>query len=165
MTRAGLPVPLSPTEFDLLRVLMEHAGQVLSTAQLLELVWRYDFGGDDSIVASYVRYLRRKVDDREPKLIHTVRGIGYVLRRPPVNGTKPSRGISLRGRVLGITMLLLVAALLGSTGLVLRQLQHDLIKQVDERIRSTAAVAARLPTLPDVAGEDARRCATPSRSS
>ncbi|NVI93225.1 HAMP domain-containing histidine kinase [Actinomadura sp. BRA 177] len=52
-------------------------------------------------------------------------------------------------------MLLLVAALLGSTGLVLRQLQHDLIKQVDERIRSTAAVAARLPTLPDVAGEDA----------
>ncbi|MFE6775857.1 response regulator transcription factor [Streptomyces sp. NPDC057702] len=83
VTRGGTPVPLSPTEFNLLRVLMEHAGQVLSKEQLLDLVWRYDFGGDDSIVASYVSYLRRKVDAAEPKLIHTVRGIGYVLRRPP----------------------------------------------------------------------------------
>ncbi|MEU6524951.1 response regulator transcription factor [Streptomyces sp. NPDC046924] len=83
VTRAGRTVPLSPTEFSLLRVLMEHAGQVLSKEQLLELVWRYDFGGDDSIVASYVSYLRRKVDAGEPKLIHTVRGTGYVLRRPP----------------------------------------------------------------------------------
>ncbi|TDC52485.1 response regulator transcription factor [Actinomadura sp. KC345] len=82
VTRGGRPVPLSPTEFDLLRVLMEHAGQVLSKPQLLDLVWRYDFGGDDSIVASYISYLRRKVDAAEPKLIHTVRGIGYVLRRP-----------------------------------------------------------------------------------
>ncbi|SDD89874.1 response regulator transcription factor [Streptomyces prasinopilosus] len=83
VTRGGRTVPLSPTEFDLLRVLMEHAGRVLSKEQLLELVWRYDFGGDDSIVASYVSYLRRKVDAGEPKLIHTVRGTGYVLRRPP----------------------------------------------------------------------------------
>jgi two-component system OmpR family response regulator len=45
-------------------------------------VWRYDFGGDASIVESYISYLRRKVDNREPRLIHTVRGIGYVLRRP-----------------------------------------------------------------------------------
>ncbi|MGW6456362.1 response regulator transcription factor [Streptomyces sp. NPDC055078] len=83
VTRGGRPVPLSPTEFNLLRVLMEQVGQVLSKAQLLESVWHYDFGGDDSIVASYVSYLRRKVDAGEPKLIHTVRGIGYVLRRPP----------------------------------------------------------------------------------
>ncbi|AGP59763.1 response regulator transcription factor [Streptomyces rapamycinicus] len=79
----GQPVRLSPTEFGLLRVLMENAGQVLSKSQLLELVWQYDFGGDDSIVASYISYLRRKVDLGEPKLIHTVRGTGYVLRRPP----------------------------------------------------------------------------------
>ncbi|WP_413099628.1 response regulator transcription factor [Streptomyces sp. Inha503] len=79
----GQPVGLSPTEFSLLRVLMENAGQVLSKSQLLELVWQYDFGGDDSIVASYISYLRRKVDLGEPKLIHTVRGTGYVLRRPP----------------------------------------------------------------------------------
>lgn len=83
VTRAGRAVALSPTEFNLLNVLMEHAGQVLSKEQLLDLVWHYDFGGDDSIVASYVSYLRRKVDTVEPKLIHTVRGTGYVLRRPP----------------------------------------------------------------------------------
>ncbi|MFD8157434.1 response regulator transcription factor [Streptomyces malaysiensis] len=82
VSRGGRPVELSPTEFSLLRVLMENAGQVLSKAQLLELVWQYDFGGDDTIVTSYISYLRRKVDLDEPKLIHTVRGTGYVLRRP-----------------------------------------------------------------------------------
>ncbi|MDQ0812709.1 two-component system OmpR family response regulator [Streptomyces sp. B3I7] len=84
VTRDGRPVPLSPTEFNLLRVLMENAGQVLSRSQLLDRVWHYDFDGDDSIVASYISYLRRKIDAGEPKLIHTVRGTGYVLRRPPV---------------------------------------------------------------------------------
>jgi two-component system OmpR family response regulator len=83
VTRDGRPVPLSPTEFSLLRVLMENAGQVLSRSQLLDRVWHYDFDGDDSIVASYISYLRRKIDAGEPKLIHTVRGTGYVLRRPP----------------------------------------------------------------------------------
>jgi two-component system OmpR family response regulator len=83
VTQAGVPVQLSPTEFSLLRVLMENAGRVLSRAQLLELVWHYDFGGDDSIVASYISYLRRKMDVGEPAMIHTVRGTGYVLRRPP----------------------------------------------------------------------------------
>ncbi|MFC9428430.1 response regulator transcription factor [Streptomyces sp. NPDC056987] len=83
VTRAGAIVSLSPTEFNLLRALMEHVGQVLSKEQLLDLVWHYDFGGDDSIVASYISYLRRKLDAGEPKLIHTVRGTGYVLRRPP----------------------------------------------------------------------------------
>ncbi|RKN38520.1 response regulator transcription factor [Streptomyces hoynatensis] len=82
VTRGGRTVPLSPTEFSLLRVLMEHAGRVLTRRQLLDLVWHYDFGGDDSIVASYISYLRRKVDTDHPKLIHTVRGTGYVLRRP-----------------------------------------------------------------------------------
>src|SRR3954469_336666 len=82
VTRGGRPVQLSPTEFSLLRVLMENAGQVLSKTQLLELVWHYDFGGDDSIVASYISYLRRKIDTAGPKVIHTVRGTGYVLRGP-----------------------------------------------------------------------------------
>lgn len=82
VTRSGQPVHLSPTEFSLLRVLMDNAGQVLTRAQLLDRVWHYDFGGDDSIVASYISYLRRKIDNGEPKLIHTVRGTGYVLRRP-----------------------------------------------------------------------------------
>ncbi|MFF4276988.1 response regulator transcription factor [Streptomyces sp. NPDC001536] len=82
VTRGGRPVQLSPTEFNLLRVLMQNAGQVLSRDQLLDQVWHYDFDGDDSIVASYISYLRRKIDTGEPKLIHTVRGTGYVLRRP-----------------------------------------------------------------------------------
>jgi two-component system OmpR family response regulator len=80
--QAGRPVSLSPTEFRLLRYLMENTDRVLSKAQIIDHVWRYAFGGDMSIVESYISYLRRKVDVDEPKLIHTVRGVGYVLRRP-----------------------------------------------------------------------------------
>jgi two-component system OmpR family response regulator len=82
VTRGGEPVSLSPTEFTLLRFLMENTDRVLERGQILNHVWRYDFGGDASIVESYISYLRRKVDNREPSLIHTVRGVGYVLRRP-----------------------------------------------------------------------------------
>ncbi|QFU86874.1 response regulator transcription factor [Amycolatopsis sp. YIM 10] len=82
VTRGGVPVSLSPTEFTLLRFLLENTDRVLAREQILHHVWRYDFGGDASIVESYISYLRRKVDNREPKLIHTVRGVGYVLRAP-----------------------------------------------------------------------------------
>jgi two-component system, OmpR family, response regulator len=80
--RNGSLVSLSPTEFKLLRYLMLNAGRVLSKAQILDHVWQYDFRGDDSIVESYISYLRRKVDTVEPRLIHTLRGVGYVLRLP-----------------------------------------------------------------------------------
>ena len=83
--RAGRAVSLSPTEFKLLEYLMNNTGRVVSKMQILDHVWAYDFGGDLSIVESYISYLRRKVDsgaNGNPKLIHTVRGIGYVLRRP-----------------------------------------------------------------------------------
>ncbi len=82
MSRAGQTIALSPTEFKLLRYLMLNAGRVLSKAQILDFVWNYDFRGDDSIVESYISYLRRKVDIAEPRLIHTLRGVGYVLRLP-----------------------------------------------------------------------------------
>ncbi|WP_326960276.1 response regulator transcription factor [Amycolatopsis sp. NBC_01286] len=82
LTREGRPVRVSATEFRLLRYLMENAGRVVSKAQILDRVWRYDFGGDASIVDTYISYLRRKVDTEEPKLIHTVHGVGYVLREP-----------------------------------------------------------------------------------
>ncbi|WP_030158802.1 MULTISPECIES: response regulator transcription factor [unclassified Glycomyces] len=82
VTREGEPVRLSPTEFRLLRYLMENAGRVVSKAQILDRVWHYDFGGDASIVDTYISYLRRKVDGGEPKLIHTVHGTGYVMREP-----------------------------------------------------------------------------------
>ncbi len=80
--RAGQRVQLSPTEFKLLRYLMLNANRVLSKAQILDHVWNYDFRGDDNIVESYISYLRRKVDNVEPRLIHTLRGVGYVLRKP-----------------------------------------------------------------------------------
>ncbi|MFI7605811.1 response regulator transcription factor [Micromonospora sp. NPDC049366] len=80
--RAGQRVQLSPTEFKLLRYLMLNANRVLSKAQILDHVWNYDFRGDDNIVESYISYLRRKVDTTQPRLIHTLRGVGYVLRKP-----------------------------------------------------------------------------------
>ena len=80
--KAGEPIALSPTEFKLLRYLMTNPGRVLSKAQILDHVWNYDFGGEANIVESYVSYLRRKVDTTEPRLIHTIRGVGYVLRVP-----------------------------------------------------------------------------------
>jgi two-component system, OmpR family, response regulator len=80
--RAGRPVRLSPTEFKLLHYFMVNQGRVLSKAQILDHVWRYDFGGDRNVVESYVSYLRRKIDTVDPKLIHTLRGVGYVLRAP-----------------------------------------------------------------------------------
>jgi two-component system OmpR family response regulator len=80
VTRAGVAVHLSPTEYRLLRYLLLNAERVLSRSQILDHVWDYDFGGDSSNVESYISFLRRKVDTVEPKLIHTVRGVGYVLR-------------------------------------------------------------------------------------
>ncbi|MGW9135691.1 response regulator transcription factor [Streptomyces sp. NPDC055681] len=80
--RAGTPVDLSPTEFRLLRYLMLHSGRVVPRARLLDHVWSYDFNGDDTVVATYVSYLRRKLDPLGPPLIHTQRGVGYRIQEP-----------------------------------------------------------------------------------
>jgi two-component system OmpR family response regulator len=80
VTRAGADVALSPTEYNLLRFLLQNQGRVLSKAQILDHVWQYDFGGNAGIVETYIGYLRRKVDNVEPRLIHTIRGVGYTLR-------------------------------------------------------------------------------------
>ncbi|MWK38315.1 response regulator [Actinomadura sp. J1-007] len=80
--RGGDLVELTPTEFKLLRYLVLNAGRVLSKRQILDHVWEYDFGGGDGVVQTYVSYLRRKVDDRDPRLIHTVPRVGYVMRLP-----------------------------------------------------------------------------------
>ena len=80
--RSGEQIQLSPTEFKLLRYFMSNANRVLSKMQILDHVWDYDFRGDTGIVESYVSVLRRKVDTTEPRLIHTLRGVGYVLRLP-----------------------------------------------------------------------------------
>ncbi len=80
--RGGVSIELSATEFNLLRYLLLNARRVLSKAQIIDHVWRYDFGGNPGIVENYISYLRKKVDFKEPRLIHTVRGVGYSLRLP-----------------------------------------------------------------------------------
>ena len=80
--KGGEAVSLSPTEFTLLRYFVINAGTVLSKPKILDHVWRYDFGGDVNVVESYVSYLRRKIDTGEKRLLHTLRGVGYVLREP-----------------------------------------------------------------------------------
>lgn len=80
VTRAGTEVALSPTEYNLLRLLLVNKGRVLSKTQILDRVWQYDFGGDGGIVETYIGYLRRKLDPLGPRLIHTIRGVGYTLR-------------------------------------------------------------------------------------
>jgi two-component system OmpR family response regulator len=82
VTRNGELIELTPTEYRLLRYLLLNPRRVLSRQQLLEHVWDYDFGGDARVLETYVSYLRRKLDGHGPSLIHTVRGVGYVLRLP-----------------------------------------------------------------------------------
>ena len=81
--RDGIPIALTPTEFRLLRFLMSNAGRVLSKQQIFDHVWDHNPAGDANVVEPCVSYLRRKVDQDEPHLIHTIRGVGYVLRIPP----------------------------------------------------------------------------------
>ena len=80
--RGGHLLDLSPTEFRLLRYLMLNPGRVLTRAQLLAHVWDYDFGGSSTVVSTYVAYVRRKLAQHGPDVIHTQRGIGYSLRLP-----------------------------------------------------------------------------------
>jgi two-component system OmpR family response regulator len=78
--RAGDPVSLTATEFELLRYLMRNPRRVLSKAQILDRVWNYDFGGQANVVELYISYLRKKIDVGRPPMIHTLRGAGYVLK-------------------------------------------------------------------------------------
>ncbi|GAB3237803.1 response regulator transcription factor [Glycomyces halotolerans] len=82
VSRAGTTVDLSPTEFRLLRYLAANSGRVVSKQELLKQVWGYDFETESSLAETYVFYLRRKLDKLGPRLIHTVRGVGYMLREP-----------------------------------------------------------------------------------
>jgi two-component system OmpR family response regulator len=80
--RGEREIDLSPTEYRLLRFLMLNAGRVLSRPQIIEHVWDFGYAIEPSGVETYISYLRRKLDDRDARLIHTVRGIGYALREP-----------------------------------------------------------------------------------
>ena len=82
VTRDGQDIALSPTEYNLLRFVLLNGERVVSKAQILDHVWDYDFGGDGGVVETYIGYLRRKLDNGDPRLIHTIRGVGYTLRAP-----------------------------------------------------------------------------------
>ncbi len=82
VTRAAQPIDLTATEYRLLRYLLLNPRRVLTRPQLLDHVWSYDFGGDARVLETYISYLRKKLDKHGPPLIHTVRGVGYALRRP-----------------------------------------------------------------------------------
>lgn len=78
--RGGDLVELTATEYELLRYLMRNPKRVLSKAQILDRVWRYDFGGQANVVELYISYLRKKIDAGRRPMIHTMRGVGYVLK-------------------------------------------------------------------------------------
>jgi two-component system, OmpR family, response regulator len=82
VSRGGRPIELTATEYRLLRYLLLNPRRVMTRAQLLDHVWSYDFGGDARVLETYVSYLRKKLDVGGPLLVHTVRGVGYVLRLP-----------------------------------------------------------------------------------
>ncbi|HEU4360719.1 MAG TPA: response regulator transcription factor [Mycobacterium sp.] len=82
VTRGDTPLSLTATEFELLRFLMRNPQRALTRAEILDRVWNYDFAGRTSIVDLYISYLRKKVDADRPPMIHTVRGVGYMLRPP-----------------------------------------------------------------------------------
>ena len=78
--RSGTEIQLTATEFRLLRMFLLNPGRVLSKTQILDHVWHYDFDGDSNVLETYVSYLRRKLNELGPPLIHTVRLVGYALR-------------------------------------------------------------------------------------
>ncbi|MGA8724869.1 MAG: response regulator transcription factor [Acidimicrobiales bacterium] len=80
--RGGQSIPLTATEFNLLRFFLLNPRHVLSKSQILDHVWHYDFGGDGNVVETYVSYLRKKLEVAGPPVIHTVRLVGYALREP-----------------------------------------------------------------------------------
>ena len=80
VTRGGKQIELTATEFEVLRYLMQNPRRVLSKQQILERVWHYDFGGQTNVVELYISYVRRKIDAGHAPMIHTVRGVGYVLK-------------------------------------------------------------------------------------
>jgi two-component system OmpR family response regulator len=82
VTRGGMPIELTATEYRLLRYLMLNPRRVMTRAQLLDHVWNYDFGGDGRVLETYISYLRKKLDTQGPSLIKTVRGVGYALQAP-----------------------------------------------------------------------------------
>lgn len=92
--RGGRDIDLSDTEFRLLRLLMRHARTVLPKSEILQQVWEYEFAGQANIVELYISYVRKKIEADMPRMIHTVRGAGYVLRPAERGSSRPTSAAS-----------------------------------------------------------------------
>ena len=126
-------------------------GRVLSKAQILDHVWNYDFGGDAGVVESYISYLRRKVDTGDQKLLHTVRGVGYVLRTPArpqlmqLTHRRFADRYPLRVTIV-VVLLTLVALALAASGVVATTIMRGyLVDRVDEQLHQTVMQVQRIP--------------------
>ncbi|BCO34692.1 hypothetical protein MHEC_11250 [Mycobacterium heckeshornense] len=120
VTRGGTPISLSSTEFELLRFMMRNPRRALSRTEILDRVWNYDFAGRTSIVDLYISYLRKKIDADNQPMIHTVRGVGYMLRPPgmtPARRTRWWRPRSMRRQLL-LGVLAVVSVVLAAVGVV-----------------------------------------------
>ena len=91
VTRGGVEIQLTATEFELLRYLMRNPRRVLSKAQILDRVWNYDFGGQANVVELYISYLRKKIDANRPPMIHTMRGAGLRAATGALVSALPTR--------------------------------------------------------------------------
>ena len=100
MWRAGEPIELTATEFNLLRFFLLNPRRVLSKPQILDHVWHYDFDGDSNVLETYVSYLRRKLNELGPPLIQTVRLVGYVLRESRAMSCRSEPGCCWRSAAL-----------------------------------------------------------------
>ena len=155
--RAGREIELSPTEFRLLRYFLLNPERVLSKQQILDHVWQYDFNGEDNVVETYVSYLRRKLDDGEPRLVRTVRGFGYVAPRRDT-ATSP---MSLRTRlVVSLVATLAVALVIAGVALV-GLTRQSLLDRIDQEL-VTPRVDGR-PHRPAPGPDRRRRGRAPAR--
>ena len=132
---------LTPTEFRLLRFFLLNPGRVVSKAQILDHVWHYDFGGDTNILETYVSYLRRKLNELGPPLIHTVRLVGYVLREDPEDLMSLRRRLLLAVLATVLVPLAIVGVL--TYALVARsQLPRSMVTSTEHIRRSRARLPA-----------------------
>ena len=129
VTRAGQVIPLTATEFNLLRFFLLNPRHVLSKSQILDHVWHYDFGGDGNVVETYVSYLRKKLEVAGPPVIHTVRLVGYALREPA-----PGLTVSLRARLLIAIGIIAVVALGHRRHRHVLALESFLYQRVDQQL-------------------------------
>jgi two-component system OmpR family response regulator len=152
--RAGRAIALTPTEFRLLRYLMVNAGRVLSKAQILDHVWDCGSGGDGNVVESCVSYLRRKVDDGGPQLIHTIGGMGLRPAGPAPARSWPGHragsrlanaSLSVRITAAATVLVMVTLTVTGALGTIM--LRSYLLGRVDAQLRAFASGPrpARLP--------------------